>query len=304
METPENKNDVFEPMPEEAAAQVTAENSADGNRSQKMAEAKKNLLAGALWCVGGLAFSFISYYLTEAGGRYVIATGAILWGAWQAIMGLYVWLKIKHGAGEYTAFWRMLATAVCTALLIGYLTVLSTQLVDEGGELPLLDTDQTYDCTDLGLRIRIPAGYSALEESIEPETDSTYARYTMYVLDGEWEFNIDALQDVFDPEAKSIADLSDYCASRDSAYYDGGIIKASRPLVSNGTDMLYSEGRRTEYPGFVFTAYDLKQGQSLITVGISYPSKEYGKTSTLRRVEELLRGIELTQPEETAGTAE
>ena len=70
----------------------------------------------------------------------------------------------------------------------------------------------------------------------------------MYVLDGEWEFNIDALQDVFDPEAKSIADLSDYCASRDSAYYDGGIIKASRPLVSNGTDMLYSEGRRTEYP--------------------------------------------------------
>ena len=136
---------------------------------------------------------------------------------------------------------------------------------------------------------------------IQARTDTTV---TMYVLDGEWEFNIDALQDVFDPEAKSIADLSDYCASRDSAYYDGGIIKASRPLVSNGTDMLYSEGRRTEYPGFVFTAYDLKQGQSLITVGISYPSKEYGKTRTLRRVEELLRGIELTQPEETAGTAE
>ena len=53
--------------------------------------------------------------------------------------------------------------------------------------------------------------------------------------------------------------------------------------------------------------YDLKQGQSLITVGISYPSKEYGRTGTLRRVEELLRGIELTQPEEpeeTTGTAE
>ena len=41
-----------------------------------------------------------------------------------------------------------------------------------------------------------------------------------------------------------------------------------------------------------------------VTVGISYPSKEYGKTRTLRRVEELLRGLELTQPEETAGTAE
>ena len=220
---------VFEPMPETPAEPASTVSESAGQPAASLAEAKKNILVGLLWCVGGLAFSFISYYLTEAGGRYVIATGAILWGAWQAIMGLYVWLKIKHGAGEYAAFWRMLATAVCTALLIGYLTVLSTQLVDEGGELPLLDTEQTYDCTDLGLRIRIPAGYSALEESIEPETDSTYARYTMYVLDGEWEFNIDALQDVFDPEAKSIADLSDYCASRDSAYYDGGIIKASRP---------------------------------------------------------------------------
>lgn len=62
--------------------------------------------------------------------------------------------------------------------------------------------------------------------------------------------------------------------------------------------MLRSEGRRTEYPGFVFTNYDLKQGQSLITVGISYPANEYGKTSTLRRIEELLQGIELTEPTE------
>ena len=289
---------VFEPMPETPAEPESPAPESAGQPAASLAEAKKNILAGLLWCVGGLAFSFISYYFTEAGGRYVIATGAILWGAWQAIMGLYVWLKIKHGAGEYAAFWRMLATAVCTALLIGYLTVLSTQLVNGGSELPLLDTEQTYDCTDLGLRIRIPAGYSALEESIEPETDSTYARYTMYVLDGEWEFNIDALQNALSPDAESITDISDYCQSRDSAYYDGGIIKASRPFSSNGIDMLRSEGRRTEYPGFVFTTYDLKQRQSLITVGISYPANEYGKTGTLQRIEELLQGIELTESAE------
>ena len=109
METPENKNDVFEPMPEEAAAQVTAENSADGNRPQKMAEAKKNLLAGALWCGGGLAFSFLSYYFATAGGRYVVATGAIIWGAIQAIKGLVVILKIQHQEGRFTAFWRTAA---------------------------------------------------------------------------------------------------------------------------------------------------------------------------------------------------
>lgn len=289
---------VFEPMPETPAEPESPAPESAGQPAASLAEAKKNILAGLLWCVGGLAFSFISYYFTEAGGRYVIATGAILWGAWQAITGLYIWLKIKYSAGEYTAFRRMLAAAVCTALLIGYLTVLSTQLVNGGGELPLLDTEQTYDCPDLGLRIRIPAGYTAVEETAEPETDSTYARYTMYVLDGEWEFNIDALQNALSPDAESVADISDYCQSRDSAYYDGGIIKASRPFSSNGIDMLRSEGRRTEYPGFVFTTYDLKQGQSLITVGISYPANEYGKTGTLQRIEELLRGIELTESAE------
>lgn len=289
---------VFEPMPETPAEPESPAPESAGQPAASLAEAKKNILAGLLWCVGGLAFSFISYYFTEAGGRYVIATGAVLWGAWQAITGLYIWLKIKYSAGEYTAFRRMLAAAVCTALLIGYLTVLSTQLVNGGSELPLLDTEQTYDCPDLGLRIRIPAGYTAVEEAAEPETDSTYARYTMYVLDGEWEFNIDALQNALSPDAESVADISDYCQSRDSAYYDGGIIKASRPFSSNGIDMLRSEGRRTEYPGFVFTTYDLKQGQSLITVGISYPANEYGKTGTLQRIEELLQGIELTESAE------
>ena len=289
---------VVAPMPETPAEPESPAPESAGQPAPSLAEAKKNILAGLLWCVGGLAFSFISYYFTEAGGRYVIATGAVLWGAWQASTGLYIWLKIKYSAGEYTAFRRMLAAAVCTALLIGYLTVLSTQLVNGGGELPLLDTEQTYDCPDLGLRIRIPAGYTAVEEAAEPETDSTYARYTMYVLDGEWEFNIDALQNALSPDAESVTDISDYCQSRDSAYYDGGIIKASRPFSSNGIDMLRSEGRRTEYPGFVFTTYDLKQGQSLITVGISYPANEYGKTGTLQRIEELLQGIELTESAE------
>ncbi|MFQ7502128.1 MAG: hypothetical protein ACLRMJ_01485 [Alistipes finegoldii] len=118
---------MFEPMPEEAAAQVTAENSADGNRSQKMAEAKKNLLAGALWCVGGLAFSFLSYYFATAGGRYVVATGAIIWGAIQAIKGLVVILKIQHQEGRFTAFWRTAALAACSLAALLYLGQLSVR---------------------------------------------------------------------------------------------------------------------------------------------------------------------------------
>lgn len=156
METPENKNDVFEPMPEEAAAQVTAENSADGNRSQKMAEAKKNLLAGALWCVGGLAFSFLSYYFATAGGRYVVATGAIIWGAIQAIKGLVVILKIQHQEGRFTAFWRTAALAACSLAALLYLGQLSVRLAG-GEEMQVVDTEQIYTGAQ-GIKAKIPAG--------------------------------------------------------------------------------------------------------------------------------------------------
>ena len=295
----ETEKPAFEPMPETPQT-PDRPGSIPENRPDPLKEARGNLIAGLLWCVGGLAFSFISYYLTEAGGRYVIATGAILWGAVQAFKGLFSWLGIKYRAGEYAAFRRMLAAAVCATLLIGYLSVLSTRLANggEGGELELLDTEQIYDSPDLGLRIRIPAGYTAVEETATPETDTTYARYTMYVIDGDWEFNIDALRDAVSADAESVSDISDYCLSRDSVYYDGGIIKATRPFTVNGLDMLRSEGRRTDYPGYVFLNCDLLQGRSLITVGISYPSEEYGKTTTRQRIEELLGGIELTETAE------
>ena len=167
METPENKNDVFEPMPEEAAAQVTAENSADGNRSQKMAEAKKNLLAGALWCVGGLAFSFLSYYFATAGGRYVVATGAIIWGAIQAIKGLVVILKIQHQEGRFTAFWRTAALAACSLAALLYLGQLSVRLAG-GEEMQVVDTEQIYTGAQ-GIKAKIPAGYTCSKKPCSPK---------------------------------------------------------------------------------------------------------------------------------------
>lgn len=46
---------------------------------------KKNLLYGALWCLGGLAVTLITY---SDGGSYVIAWGAILYGGIRFFRGL------------------------------------------------------------------------------------------------------------------------------------------------------------------------------------------------------------------------
>lgn len=283
----ETENRVFEPMPETPAEPETTAAATD---DELLAEARKNIRNGLLWCVGGLAASFLSYHFAEAGSRYVVATGAIIWGAIQALRGVGVAVKIRRQRNESDAARRLILSAATVAVLIGGLTYYSIRTM-RSNTIDLLDTEQIY--TAEGLRIAIPAGYTAISETAEPETDSTYAHSYMYVTDGRWEFNTQRVVGILAPDVECIADISDYCLGRDSAYYDGGIVAPTQPYALGGLDMLCSEGRRTEYPDDIFTNYDFKHGQTLITVGIIYPAEEYGKPETRRRVEELLSGIAL-----------
>jgi hypothetical protein len=51
-------------------------------------QAKKNMLYGALWCIGGIVVTAATYSSAEGGGRYVVAWGAIIFGAIQFFRGL------------------------------------------------------------------------------------------------------------------------------------------------------------------------------------------------------------------------
>ena len=53
----------------------------------KKAAAQRSMLYGALWCGGGLLFTAFTYAAAEPGGTYMVATGAILVGAYQCIRG-------------------------------------------------------------------------------------------------------------------------------------------------------------------------------------------------------------------------
>ncbi|MCG8698997.1 MAG: hypothetical protein MI922_13160, partial [Bacteroidales bacterium] len=54
----------------------------------KKVKAKKDILYGALWCGGGIVVTAITYSAASGGGSYVVAWGAILFGAVQLIKGL------------------------------------------------------------------------------------------------------------------------------------------------------------------------------------------------------------------------
>jgi hypothetical protein len=50
----------------------------------------KNMVFGALWCIGGIIVTAATYsHASSEGGGYVVAWGAIIFGAWQFLKGLY-----------------------------------------------------------------------------------------------------------------------------------------------------------------------------------------------------------------------
>jgi len=49
---------------------------------------RKKMLYGALWCIGGIIVTVITYSAASGGGRYIVAWGAIIFGAIQFFRGL------------------------------------------------------------------------------------------------------------------------------------------------------------------------------------------------------------------------
>lgn len=49
---------------------------------------RSNMLFGALWCIGGIIATVMSYNAASGAGTYVVAWGAVLYGAVQFIKGV------------------------------------------------------------------------------------------------------------------------------------------------------------------------------------------------------------------------
>ena len=49
----------------------------------------KNMLVGAAWCIGGTVITAVTYSTAKGGGTYVVAWGAIVFGAIQFLKGLF-----------------------------------------------------------------------------------------------------------------------------------------------------------------------------------------------------------------------
>ena len=75
------------------AADAIISNLQQQRKQAKNKAARKNMLHGILWCVGGLLVTLLTYNMAEEGGRYVVAWGAVIFGAYQFFKGFMQWVN-------------------------------------------------------------------------------------------------------------------------------------------------------------------------------------------------------------------
>ncbi len=60
------------------------------------AAGRKNMLYGALWLIGGIVVTVVSYSAASGGGTYLITWGAIIFGGFQFVQGLYQYMTASE----------------------------------------------------------------------------------------------------------------------------------------------------------------------------------------------------------------
>jgi uncharacterized membrane protein len=62
-------------------------------KKNKRKENLKGILFGILWCVGGFVATAVSMDMASAGDTYYLFYGAVLYGIWEIISGLFGLIK-------------------------------------------------------------------------------------------------------------------------------------------------------------------------------------------------------------------
>lgn len=146
----------------------------------QISNAKKDMRAGLLWCVIGLLVTYLSYYFTKSGSRFIVATGAILYGAVQGIKGLVVYLKMMKRYQETDRFKKALILGIISIAAVVGLAIGGFKLSHKG-LVTLLSESQAVVDQNLGVRFTIPSGFGQVKvDYYSYEDDSTIytAEYT------------------------------------------------------------------------------------------------------------------------------
>lgn len=234
-----------------------------------LAGANRDIRNGLLWCGGGILLSFLSYYMAVEGGRYFVATGAVIWGAVQALRGFFARASELRRRGDRDGVLRTVGAAVAAAAGVALLATASYRFV-HADDAVFEAGEQLYENDSPKVRFVVPAGYSPLERTDEPETDENYAYHRMHSYDSHTAVGLE-LVGLNPADGITVVDeLLDGLRGQDSTFFDAGLLCEPELVELGGKRMLRRIGRREPTPGVVTVTYDLVHDNALVTFFFYY----------------------------------
>lgn len=85
----ETKNELINQGLDEESASIVVNNLQQQIKSVKKQNARNDMLYGALWAIGGLVVTGATYAAAADGGTYVAFYGAVLYGGYRFLKGLF-----------------------------------------------------------------------------------------------------------------------------------------------------------------------------------------------------------------------
>lgn len=258
----------------------------------ELTAANRNIRNGLLWCGGGILFTFLTYYMaSQSGGRYFVATGAVLWGAVQALRGFFDRAALLCRRGDRDGMLRTVGAALGSIGCIAVLGLTSYKLA-HANDVVYLAEEQVYENEAPHLRFVVPAGFSPMERVDEPETDEVYARSRMTCYDGSTAVGLELCG--MDPEAgiTTVDEVLDELRKQDDTFFDAGLLREPDLVELGGKRMLRRIGRRTDTPDLVTLTYDLVHDDAVVTVYFYYEGSTVD-ASKVRRGDALAASLEL-----------
>lgn len=283
----------FEPMPDtdpNESPETTGPQTADAER--ELQTARRRIIAGSLLYAGGAAITLLTYRLAEPGGRYVVATGALLWGLVELVRGFAKCIALRHRTGDRRTFRRTVAATIAAVVAVAA-TGLTTIRSVSGMAPELARREQRIAIPELKMRITIPAGLTTADREHMPETDTTFAVHRISAWNESRVVNAEGIERLLEADGvTSVAEIGEYLDEQAAAFLDGGIIGTAEQVWLDSIPMLRYRGRLESRPGWITTYYDLVHAGSLLTLYFSYEAPEPDPACE-REAEAYIRTLEL-----------
>lgn len=254
-----------------AAEETPAEDTDDASETDEATapdeawcEANRNIRNGLLWCAGGILFSFLSYAIAVEGGRYFVATGAVIWGAVQAFRGFAARIGMQRRSGDRDGVLRTVGAALAAVAVIGTLTAASYRLA-HANDVVCESAEQLYENDIPSVRFAVPAGYTALKRTDEPETETDYAYHVMNCYNEHSAIGLEMVGLNPADSIGSVDEVLDGLRGQDSTFFDAGLLRDPEVVELGGKRMLRRVGRRNEMPDLVSVTYDLIHDNAVLT---------------------------------------